>query len=43
MDAVKLSIVVHNCINEKLAYGKEARNASQTLASVAAMEADCLV
>lgn len=43
MDAVKLSIIVHNCVNEKLAYGEEARNASQTLASTAAMEADCLV
>jgi hypothetical protein len=43
MDAVELSIVVHNCIDEKLAYGEEAGSASQTLGSVAAMEADCLV
>lgn len=43
MDAVKLSIVVHNCIDEKLAYGKQARSTSQTLANVAAMEVGCLV
>lgn len=42
MDAIKLSIVVHNSINEKLAYGKEAGSASYTLGSVAVMEADRL-
>ena len=43
MDAVKLSIVVHDCINEQLAYGKEAGGASQALGSVVAVEAYCLV